>query len=72
MTNWNIRNIDDATVRAIRAVAVSRGLTIARYLAWLSERLPSEHAHATNCGSCGAYLRGTDEDDGCYDGCPLH
>jgi len=39
---WNIRNVDQATVRAIRAAAALRGMTLAQYLAWLAQRLPAE------------------------------
>lgn len=74
MEDWHIRSIDMETVRRIRTAATSHGTTIARYLSWISTRLPEEwDRHATNCGACGGYIEGLDEDeDGCRDGCPLH
>lgn len=74
MPNWTIRSVDTKVIRGFGAEAKSRGMTLARYLAWNFERKPAEwNAHATNCGACGGYIQGLDEDDdGCRDGCPLH
>lgn len=37
---WTIRNVGPETIRAYRIAAIQRGMTLAQYLTWLSERLP--------------------------------
>ena len=38
---WTIRDVDQETIRRIKAAAALKGMTLAQYLAWLAERLPA-------------------------------